>query len=42
MQIVKHYNLKIKQKTNKQKSIKTFQYNRSEIIDSSDDVSSSD
>ena len=26
MQIVKHYNLKIKQKTRKQNSIKTFQY----------------
>ena len=41
MQIVKHYNLKIKQKLISN-SIKTCQYNRSEIIDSFDDVSSLD
>ena len=42
MQIVKHYNFKIKQKTKKKNSIKTCQYNRSEIVNSSDDVSSTD
>ena len=42
MQIVKHYNLKIKQKTRKLTQLKHSNINKSEIIDSSDDVSSCD